>query len=375
MTGQRRILITNCVMEGYTGTEMYIRDVAKQLLQRGDRPVIYSTQLGPLADQLRKLSIPVVDNLDQIAEPPDLIHGHHILETMAALLRFPTTPGIYVCHDGFSWHSHIPNFPRLYRYVAVDTACFDRINLASGIPQEKIEFIQNGVDLNRFKSRSPLPSRPGKALAISNYMKPSDLSVIRDACASIGVTVDGVGKKMGKLDKQPEKRLGEYDIVFAKGRCAWEALAVGAAVVVCDRNACGPMVRLNSLEHQASCNFGRRLLTSNLTREALLLELKKYDAQESGTVSQRIRKRASLRSVVGQLSSLYDEVISQHSESPPVIENDLLATSEILQWWSAQWMELAKSRQRSRSPSVKLKKLAGRIANRMPQKNWLRRSA
>ena len=35
---------------------------------------------------------------------------------------------------------------------------------------------------------------------------------------------------------------GDYDLVFAKARCALEAMAVGAAVVLCDTHGLGPMV-------------------------------------------------------------------------------------------------------------------------------------
>ena len=41
---------------------------------------------------------------------------------------------------------------------------------------------------------------------------------------------------------QPERVLGRYDIVFAKAKAAMEAMAVGAAVVLCDFGGVGPMV-------------------------------------------------------------------------------------------------------------------------------------
>ena len=39
-----------------------------------------------------------------------------------------------------------------------------------------------------------------------------------------------------------------YDIVFAKARAAIEAMAVGAAVIVCDFDGVGPMVSTENVD-------------------------------------------------------------------------------------------------------------------------------
>jgi hypothetical protein len=42
----------------------------------------------------------------------------------------------------------------------------------------------------------------------------------------------------GSINAKPEEILGGYDLVFAKARSAIEAMAVGTAVVICDRVGC-----------------------------------------------------------------------------------------------------------------------------------------
>ena len=123
-----RVLITNLMLASRTGTELYVQELALALLAHGHTPIIYSTQLGPLAETLRQKTIPVVDDLEAISTTPDIIHGQHSLPTMTALLRFPRTPAIYLFHDNVSWEDIPPRFPRIRRYVPVDKTCRDRLS-------------------------------------------------------------------------------------------------------------------------------------------------------------------------------------------------------------------------------------------------------
>ena len=128
-----RVLITNNTLAVRAGSELYVRDLATALLDRGITPIAYSTQLGDVAEELRRATVPVIDDLDALATPPDLIHGQHHLETMTALLRFPGVPAIYFCHGWLPWEEMPPRFPRILRYIAVDHTCRDR-GVSAGRP-------------------------------------------------------------------------------------------------------------------------------------------------------------------------------------------------------------------------------------------------
>ena len=71
-----RVLLTNFMVASRTGAELYTYDVALALLARGHSPIVYATVLGPLADQLRAATVPVVDDLSAISAVPDVLHGH-----------------------------------------------------------------------------------------------------------------------------------------------------------------------------------------------------------------------------------------------------------------------------------------------------------
>ena len=145
-----------------------MRDLALGLLERGHQPVGYSTRLGDVASELRAAGVTVTDDLDSLTVTPDIIHGHHHLDTMTALLHFPGTPAFYVCHGSTPWEEAAPRFPRILGYVAVDHACLDRLVLEDGIPEDRIRVLLNFVDLQRFKQRPALPERPQRALIFSN---------------------------------------------------------------------------------------------------------------------------------------------------------------------------------------------------------------
>ena len=103
----RRVLIATITLAGGTGTAIYTRDLALALLRRGHLPIVYASQTGSLAEELRHATIPVVTDLEDVASPPDVIHGHHQFETLTALTRFPRVPALFVCHDGLTWHSRL----------------------------------------------------------------------------------------------------------------------------------------------------------------------------------------------------------------------------------------------------------------------------
>jgi glycosyltransferase involved in cell wall biosynthesis len=322
-----RILITNLRLAGRTGTELYVRDLAVGLLRRGHHPVAYSPRLGPLAIELRDAGVPVVDDVRKLTDEPDVVHGHQHPETMRALWRFSQAPGLYVCHDRMDWHSRPPRFPRILRYVAVDHNCRERI-LAAGVPEDRVHVVFNGVDLERFVSRKPLPPQPRRALLFSNDASDgSFLPAVREACVRAGVELNVAGKASGQSVARPESILGDYDLVFGKGRCALEAMAVGAAVVLLDLRGAGPMVALSELERLRRMNFGMRVLTEPIRPDFLAAQIARYDPADAAQVSRWVRSHAGLDAMVDSLLGLYAEV-RKEGGAPPDRQAERAALAE-----------------------------------------------
>jgi hypothetical protein len=318
---RRRILLTNFVLAGRSGTELYVWDLANALLARGHTPIVYSTQLGPLSAQLREATIPVVDDLASVGAAPDVIHGQHNHELLTALLQFPRVPAVRFCHG---WNDDpVQPFPRVLRYVCVDDTTHDRVVLEWGIPESRTCVLLNFVDLHRFRPRGGLPPRPRRALVFSNKAI-VHLPAVRQACARFDIAVEAIGASVG-ASAHPETVLPRYDLVFAKGRSALEALATGAAVVLCDATGVGPMVTTAELDRLRRLNFGLRALREPATPEAIAAEIARYDPGDAAEVSGRVRAAAGMDAAVDHIVEIYEEVIAEwqgqaHADREPELQ-------------------------------------------------------
>jgi hypothetical protein len=329
-----RVLLTNRSLENRAGSELYLFELATRLLARGHSPIAFSPRLGPLAASLRQATIPVVDNLAAIGEPPDLIHGQHHLAAMMALLHFPGVPALFLCHGWQPWEESPPLFPRIHRYVAVDFTTRERLVSEAGIAPDRVEVVLNFVDLERFQPRPPLPAKPLRALVFSNQASEGTfLPAVREACARFGIALDVAGVASGNTLERPEERLALYDLVFAKGRAAIEGMAVGAAVVLCDQAGSGPLVTAAELDGLRRLNFGIRTLRHPVTPDVLADQIQRYDPADAAEVSRRLRATAGIDDAVDRLLALYQTVLAEHRRAgnpPPADESR--AASAYLRW-------------------------------------------
>jgi len=328
-----RILITNNRLAQPSGSELYVRDLAVALLRRGHSPVVYSPHLGDLARELRQATVPVIDRLEALKAAPDLIHGQHHVEAMMALLHFPQTPAVFVCHGWLPWAETPPRFPRILRYVAVDHTCRDRLVCEGGIPEDRVRVILNFVDLGRFRARGPLPARPQRALVFSNNAREDNYyRVIESACRRAGMAVDVVGMGVNNVSQQPERILAQYDVVFAKARCALEALATGNAVVLCDQAGAGPMVTTGELARLRRLNFGIRTLQEPIRPEIIAREINRYDPADAAEVTRQVRATAGIEAAVDELIALYQNVLTEYREAGGDRESEGRAAAAYLDW-------------------------------------------
>lgn len=324
----RRVLIATIGLTGRGGTDVYTRDLALALLRRGWLPIIYTTIAGPFAEELRAATVPIVNSIDAVGAPPDVIHGHHHVETLVAMARFPGVPALFVCHDSITWHSVPPRSPRIGAYVAVDRNCRDRMIFEHGIAEERIRVMGNAVDLRRFTPRPPLPTHPTRALAFSNAVTANNWgATLRSACRQRGITLDLAGSAADSFVERPEELLPRYDLVFGKARCALEAMASGAAVIVCDERGLSGMVTSGDLPAARQLNFGARTLQRPITVENILHEIDRYDPADAARVSAEIRASADVDLLAGEFIELYEELIAAKLSLTPEDELRAMAAS------------------------------------------------
>jgi glycosyltransferase involved in cell wall biosynthesis len=329
------ILITNSRLTGFTGTEVVVRDLACELQRQGHMPLVYSPVLGAMAQEIRNRGIEVTNNLNGLSAVPQVIHGHHHPQVMEALLHFPLLPAIFVCHNAVAEVEEPFYFPRILRYVAVDNRCRARLENARNIPAQRIEVILNAVDLQRFQPRVALPRRPRRALVFSNHAsRYTHLPAVRRACRRMGLEFDVLGSQAGTGVADPERVLPGYDLVFAKARCALEAMAAGTAVVLCDFAGAGPMVSSENFDQLRIMNFGGGVLVNPLESHYIQDQVANYDPADAGRVSQRVRREAGLEAATRRWIALYTGVVEEFRQLRPDHEGELRAVAAYLGQWN-----------------------------------------
>lgn len=316
------ILITNIWLENRGGTEVFVRDLSFALKDKGHHVEVYSPRIGLLAEEISAYGIHVTNDPEQLVTEPDIIHAHHYLPCMEVMSRFKSCPAIYFVHD-YSFNGDIPpNSNRIIKYIAVDELCLQKLLVQFQIPSEKTLVLHNWVDTKRFANRELVNSLPKKALVFSNYAKPDNhYKIIDAACRSAGMEIDALGFGFKNSIADPENILPNYDIVFAKGKSAMEAMASGAAVVVCDFRGLAGMVSTSNFDYFRKYNFGMKTMDKEIRIDTLMQELSKYDPFDCSSVTERIREEASFDRYLNSIQSIYSEIISRGNSSEYEIDS------------------------------------------------------
>ena len=276
-----RILITNFYLKGRTGTERVTVELALGLRRRRHDVAVFSPLIGGPADELRSEGVVAVD-LAGLPWRPDIIHGHHNVVLAIAMLRFAQTPALLVSHHPEFWIEGPLPISGVRRIFAVSEACRERLIATGGHQAAEIDLLLNAVDLERFRLRDALPQRPLRALVLTKNR--NHLPAVRTAATAAGLDLDELGSGTGVVVDDLHLRLQKYDIVFATGRMALEALASGCAVVVCDERGIAGLVTSDVVDLWRRHNFGQRLLDRPTTIARLLSEIARYNSEDARKV-------------------------------------------------------------------------------------------
>jgi hypothetical protein len=308
MTDRLTILLTNVWLTHRAGSETVVRDLALGLLRRGHRPIVYSPALGPPAEEIAARGVCVIDDLRNLAEPPDIIHAHHSVPCGEALICFPQTPAIYVCHAFTLWMEAPVYFPQIGAYVAIDEACRDRLVHSAGVPPGHVTVVHNAVDLGRIPPRpQPLRARPERVLA---FGKASVMPEVRIACERLGIEYQALGIAADRVVAHPEAELVNFDLVFGSARAALEAMCCGCAAIACDFRGSAGLVTSQNFDRLRAQNFGLRCLSEPVTVDGCVREIGRYDPIEAARVARRARDEADLEKTLDRFESLYAEVLT-----------------------------------------------------------------
>jgi hypothetical protein len=327
-----RILITCTRLNVRAGTQMFVRDLARHLERLGHSVFGFGSNRADSEQLLEDDVIPFVTELEKLPFEPDIIHGQHHLDTMTALTWLPGVPALYHSH-GAIWTECPPKHPRIHHYLAMSQTLAQRLSAESNIAPSDLTVFLNPVDLARFAVVRELPVRPARALFFnSRHEHGSDaVRAIREATTRCGIALEHIGPPFTPTVAAPEKVLPSYDIVFASGRSAIEALAAGCAVVVLGRTSCGDLVLPANFDHFRQVNFSIPVNSPPPSADRIEAELRRYAAPECALVSRRLRSEADMDPAVRQLVGIYERVIESHRDAKPDLAGEMLALARYLQ--------------------------------------------
>ena len=312
------ILFTNHRLTRRGGTEAIIRDLALNLMPRGHKVVVYSSRPPPPGNSLADEGVPIITRLDDLPFTPDVIHGHHNMDAMAAIMALPGTPAVYCCHGATRSDSQ-PRHPRIMRYTAMTSSLKLRMSTESNIPESMIEVVHNAVDLKRFRNVRELPPQPRSILVYSRVVvEANPLGIaIKEAADQRGLKVDFVrAGGDGRQITNPEVGLLDYDIVFASGKSAIDAMACGCSVVIVGGSGggwaavgCGEMVTMGNFERMRLANFSGPLNAPSPTASEVGTQIDRYDVEPVVAVTRHVRDVAGFGPFADRYLAIYRSVI------------------------------------------------------------------
>jgi hypothetical protein len=201
------------------------------------------------------------------------------------------------------------------------------------IPLENFSVMRNFVDLNRFRPREqPLPERPRRALVfVGGFSGEAAMQTAREACAAEGVeTVDFAGYSVGNPLPNPHEVLPGYDLVFATGRSAMEAIACGCAVVMMDAVRVSEFISPENYEGWRDTNFSIALTLPPMSGDAIRAAVAAYSAPAAREATKRLRAEMGLHLAVDQLIAIYEKVLNAHQTTATSAEEELRAACHYL---------------------------------------------
>jgi hypothetical protein len=328
-----RVIITNNGLAVRGGVETFQKLLARSLESRGHQVLAYSSALPEQPRLLQNDVVPVATDLLNLPFKPDIIHGLHHLDTMTALVALPDVPAVYHCH-GAVWRVAVPVHPRIHRYLAMSHTLAHRIQVEYNLPAEKLGVLLNFVELARFKPRSE-PARAVKKALFYNSRHHEDsetVIAVKSACAALDIDLDLVGFHFGVETDEPEMLLPRYDLVFAAGLSAMEALAVGCAVIVLGRSGCGELVTSENFDRYRSTNFSIATNSAPPTVAAIQDEIRRFHPEDCAAVSLRLREVADSDKAIGELVDMYTSVIEAHKQTAHDQKAENEAMHHYLRW-------------------------------------------
>jgi hypothetical protein len=140
----------------------------------------------------------------------------------------------------------------------------------------------------------------------------------KQACRGLGIALDEQTRGRYVTFRFPYRELPAYDVVFARGQSALEALVCGCAVVLLADGACGPLVTPENLRALAAEHFlPSAEACAELSPLAITEQLQPIHQDRVGETCRIAREMFDLELACDDLLLWHKEVIEENRADPP----------------------------------------------------------
>jgi hypothetical protein len=354
---------------------MFTIEVVKELRNRGHEVAVFCPRPGDLAKIIFPSGVWVKSRLSEIPWEPDIIHGQHHLQAITALSYFVNVPAIYYCHGVRPWVEQVPLHSRIRNYVMMCEWMVSSTEMEFGVPRNRMTVIPNFVNMNRFSQVRKPPERPRRALLFGNKgFGESELLRLERACSEQGVSLEKVGYPYGNPQERPEAFLPDYDLVFAIGRCAVEAIACGCAVIPIVPGQAGQLITMENFQDWVFSNFSPIYGTCATQIDAgwLRRELTKCSPTDTSKVSAKLRKEHDLHSAITKIESVYQAAIEDYKNNKDPIATEFAPYLEKMSLEvDAMWERETSTKRREARQDERIERLNQQLRSIRSSTTWL----
>jgi hypothetical protein len=265
-------ILTSCYTLDPAGLPTFTLTMYKELMKRGHQVIVYSPKGGKLASEMIVKS----DLSSLIKYPPDIILAQHLPCSDDMHDAFPDVPIVYYAHGLFDGVLEEPPKFECNGYIAINREVKANL-IKKGIPEDKITIIRDFIDLERFKSVSPIHEKLTSVLFISNYKKWINYKVVRDACLELGISLRCIGSTYGRV-LNVEDEINKVDLVVSWARGILEGMACGRNVISWDNKEGDGFIDEDSYYTARENNFSGRIHHIKYTAESMAQAMRRYDS-------------------------------------------------------------------------------------------------
>jgi glycosyltransferase involved in cell wall biosynthesis len=212
---KKKILIGCLLFRELTGSEMYVFELAKGLIDFNYEVSILSPNIGgELTTMAKKLGIKVYDfNSLPKKESFDLIHCQHYPITEVLIKLFPTTKKICTIHSEVnSLENPIQHFT-IFKYIAIRPEIKEHIVRNFGINPNMVEVIYNPIDDKRFNLENTTDGKYVLFVGTLDFLREKTIFDLVEYTKEIGKDFWVVGKNhsnyLNKLIQYPHVKYYE----------------------------------------------------------------------------------------------------------------------------------------------------------------------